>query len=174
MKKAILCILFALCIALSSMAAAEYEYTQEVVKGEFHVFLPSCFDGYGGVLFTDLNHPSSINPSLYLPSVMITFSDETLPENYYEISYSNSGECIDVLKQFTYFEDVQYDYEIVRVGDCAGIMTFTAEKNVYVIRISTSNREMMLGIRIAAETREDALSLANGILEHIVAPEMPL
>ena len=172
MKKIVFLILLALCVMFFSNVAAEYEYTQEVVKGEFHVFLPSCFKGYGDALFIDLNHPSSIYPSVYFPTVMITFSDEV--DSYYEIFYSNSGECIDILKQFTHFEDVQYDYEIVRVGDCAGIMTFRPEENAFTIKIQTSNRKRMLGITITAETREDALSLANGILEHIAAPEMPL
>ena len=180
MKKAFLCALLALLLALSCTTLADtgYEYTQELVYDEFHLFIPSTFKrctGYvSGLLFPYCENPITLE-------IMGAFYEESMP--YIDIcgsfsdserlpfAYSDAGELAEILAYYACGTD---SYIPVKADECAGILCLKDMVVGYRALIFIPNRQHMFHFEVTAATAEETLEITYELLEHIVAPEMPL
>ena len=172
MKKLAFILVLALCAGLCCAAQGEspYAFTQAVEQGDYTLYLPSSAqEGHGGYIVDDC--------AIYLyllrkddPSLSYT---ETAQERYeIFLAARESG-------------DASQNTEIVWADECVGFVT-TAQmhgdlfpfraRDVDYTRLDffTNNRKAVLHIAIMSENAQAATALMRGILEHIVAPEMPL
>ena len=183
MKKALFFILLALCILHVPLAGAEithsdsrpvvqYEYTQAIDLYNTTVYIPSVFsesaprkyisdnamidlDTSTGFLYTDsffFDNPQVVYQDLSAYAEMKTAANESIAEARWV------GEYVAVIE--TYQLTGRSD------GFYAGVDEYT------VAKISISNRIKWLHIYVSSVEPELVATLTDGILEHIVLPEM--
>ena len=141
---------------------------QEIVCEEFRVFIPASFSPKYDVASFAYVESGSLTRRNIDPEIDILGcyeGDETAP-----IDYANAGECVEILSRLADGKP----YTVVRVDECAGIVTLTRIPDGYCASLTAINRRHVLRIDVKAETNVEALELMDGILEHIVAPEQPL
>ena len=196
MKKLVLIAVLALCLALTSAAHAEGascccccrsaqeaaslpeedavsatpdepdvqdDYTLEVVHEDYHVFLPSYFEP-----------KNERNREFIVPGGSENLKINVIVDNpffaYIPAGYVTDQQRDRILKRLAYRED----YEPVQIGECLGALVYVDDPSRHEAQLYCTNRKNKLFIFITADSREEVESLVQGILEHIVAPEMPL
>lgn len=148
---------------------SSYAFTQAVEMGDYIVYLPSGVQELPvGYIVGDC-----------AISIGLSWKDD--PRIYYTETVQERYEIL--LAALEASGDP--NSEIVWVDECVGATTTTREHgSIYALGIgetdyvkidfSTTNRKEMLWITVRSENAQSASELMRGILEHIVAPEMPL
>lgn len=175
-----LCAVFVLCLIFTCAAAETipfeysqpYDYTQEVVYGNFKIMVPSSF--------------SSRREGTIVGQIHTEFNDDPsgifLDIAYYDPSprYRNSGELIDAHLEYVRTRPGYDSLEFARADECiALIMSHKSDFSSIRARIYNMDEELSVYVthNYSAEDPSEIASLrslVDGILEHIVAPEMPL
>ena len=196
MKKSVFCVLFALLISLLTVAVAENakccaccsatgstadsastayipkyddaDYTLEVVYDGFHLFLPSSFEktmesteGVDGKLFQPVS-------GAQMPQILIGFSDQPIKPltdtELLQLSHDELRERFEML-----IANIP-EYSVIQVDECLGVMR-REQSNV---SFTITNRKSTIYATVYFDLLDEALELAQGIIDHAVAKEIPL
>ena len=171
-KLSLACALLALCCLLPALACAalpEYEYTQELTYCSFTLRIPS--------IFVPIEVEAELADDEYVDNERnVHISISYYPEHF---AYKNTGDligyCLSLKNEW--FSDCD-SYEFAQADEC--LATVISEYGFASIHVYS--RGHLFSILIAnlnpetdtAEARKDCIALAYALLEHIVAPEMPL
>ena len=159
----LLCLILCLICLTAFAESLEYEYTQSLQYGSFTVNIPSTFK------------PDEENPDIYAaPGIGITQIQFVGYQNVDYPLYSNTGECIAFLNAFLADVSTEGDVHIVQADECAALQQVIANDalSFCFLFICNQNEVLVLNIMCVGYNSEDnCMSLANGILDHIVAPE---
>ena len=135
------------------------EYTQEVVVGDYRVFIPSACRTRG-------NPSDRVFYSLDDPDVAIFIDIDEFRSSYARIDYTDIDDCREALYYISYYSD----YIPVRVDECIGALVPSQIDSYFHTDLYVSNRKQVLNIDILTDTEDVGRELMAGILEHIVAP----
>lgn len=181
MKKPVLCALLALLTLISAAAVAENanccaccsaavgasqnddtDYEQEIVVNDFHIFFPLSFEAYQVQRFK----PSNGNE---YPLIMINPLDGIGPSS--NAFYSTQDE---LHKAYEAYIDGSHDYSIIQIDECLGLRYLERSADLYFVTLYATNRRNFITIDIISDSLDEALELAQGIIDHAVAKEVPL
>ena len=148
----------------------KYSFTQELVYGDFHIFIPSLFEKDESEDLGFDTFSNNLNGS-YKIQLRIA-CDDSYPEvrEYLDPYYGDSQKHLLDLQQFA----ISYIFRLVQVDECVGLLLVDEFGGKYSASFAVANRKNTLFLDITARDEEETYELLDGILEHIVAPEIPL
>ena len=197
MKKSVFCILLALFVSLFAVAAAEStnccaccsgaksaveddttptayvpkytdaDYTQEVVIGDFRLFLPSIFETDDDDLSYLEFRPS--NEDIH-SSIILTLWSIKHSEPFFDGMTSQD----ELLAHFNALIAIDPGYTIIRADKCYGLMETYQDDDNCTLLLNITNIKDAVVVVIRSESLDEALELAQGIIDHAVAKEIPL
>ena len=197
MKKSVFCILLALFVSLFTVAAAEStnccaccsgaksaaeddttptayvpkytdaDYTQEVVLGDFRLFLPSVFE-------TDDDDLSYLEfrPSNEDTHSSIIFTLWSVKHS--ELPFDGITSRDELLAHYNALIAIDPGYTIIQADECYGLMETYQSNYGCTVSLDITNIKDDVFIAIRSDTLDEALELAQGIIDHAVAKEIPL
>ena len=154
---------------LDSMSAVytpkydDADYTYEAVYNDFHLFMPSSLKN----IEEDAIHYFYDSDS----SLRVFFWVKNDNEPQRSAFYSTQDELLEQLKEGV---NKNPDSSIIQMDECFGYISKSTDENGYLVDVCVSNRKNLLPFTVFSESLDEALELAQGIIDHAVAKEVPL
>ena len=144
------------------------DYTQEIVYGDFHLFLPSSFESSNDIVF-------SLHNGDKYPQIMFLFSD-TLPYDEADIApfYEGMTSQDELRAYYEMLIDIFPEYTLIQADECYGLMESYQSDDHYTVSLDIVNLKDSIIVDIMSDSSDEALELAQGIIDHAVAKEIPL
>ena len=175
-KRILVSIPFALLLTLAIVAASPAlsdglfkdndGCTVEVEYPGFQLFLPSSFKSRTGAIYYTCDEDGLMN---ILPTISISYYDE--PEVREEAFYTDQTEMRKRLEQIM-VKDL--GDQLIQMDECLGLMSYSKTGSSYHVYVTVTNRKAILELTVESNSLDEALELAQGIIDHAVAKEIPV